>query len=58
MALKPDEVGSKCPIHEVFYETQEIGDGKTREFCPKCVEEKLKPLTGLFIATVMASKNR
>lgn len=49
MALKPNEVGSKCKIHEVFYETQYMENGKTREYCPKCEEEKFDPLMKLFI---------
>jgi hypothetical protein len=44
MALKPDERGSKCPKHEVFYESEwQESCHKTVEFCPKCREEQYKP---------------
>lgn len=34
--LKQSEQGSKCKIHEVWYERQYFSDGKYREYCPKC----------------------
>jgi len=43
--LKLSEQGSKCPKHEVFYQT-EWHDSccKTVQFCPKCREEQYDPL--------------
>lgn len=46
--LKPSEQGSKCKIHEVFYETEEFRDGKTRQYCPKCEEERYTPFLEQF----------
>lgn len=48
MTLKPDEIGAKCPKHEVFYETEwQEGCHKTVQFCPECRGEQESLLTGL-----------
>lgn len=50
--LKPSEQGSKCRIHEVFYETEEFSNGKTRQYCPICEEERYAPLMEMFKKTL------
>ena len=43
--LKPDEIGAKCPKHEVWYETEwQEGCHKTVQFCPECRREQNSPL--------------
>jgi hypothetical protein len=41
--LKPSEIGSKCKTHEVFYETRDLPNGKTQQYCPVCEKERYKP---------------
>jgi len=56
--LKPDEVGSKCPKHEVFYETEWQEDcHKTVQFCSECRLEQYSPLARLFMEQTEGGEN-
>lgn len=54
--LKQSEQGSKCKIHEIFYETEEFKSGKTRQYCPKCEEERYAPFLNQFTPNVPLTK--